>query len=298
VTRLEARVGFAGLGIMGSRMAANLVAAGVELTVFNRTARVAEDWAAEHGATVARTPAELAGGADVVITMLVDGPAVRELLLGPEGVARGARPGLLCVDMSTISPSETCAIGLELGELGISLLDAPVTGSSPRAADATLTVMAGGEPAHFEQARPLLEAMGSLVLHVGPLGQGEMVKLVNNAVAAINAAAVAQALLVGSRTGVSLDALVQVMQAGSGASAMLDLKAGPMRAHDYEPRFKTAHMLKDVRLCLEECQAAGVPFPMAAEAREIYSAAVGRGHGDDDFAAIIEVLEGLVGSKL
>jgi 3-hydroxyisobutyrate dehydrogenase-like beta-hydroxyacid dehydrogenase len=140
--------------------------------------------------------------------------------------------------------------------------------------------------------------MGELVVHVGALGQGEMVKLINNAVAAANAATVGEALIVGQRTGVDLDALVEVMAKGSGGSAMLDLKAGPMRAHDYATLFKLEHMLKDVRLCLEEGQAAGAPFTSAAQAREVLTAASGRGLGDADFAALIEVLESAADTRL
>jgi 3-hydroxyisobutyrate dehydrogenase-like beta-hydroxyacid dehydrogenase len=292
------RVGFIGLGIMGSRMAASLRRAGHDLTVYNRTRATAEAWAAEHGASVAATPAEAGAAADVVITMVVDGDQVREVLLGPGGVAEGAAPGTLCVDMSTIAPSQTRALGSALAERGLSLLDAPVTGSAPRAEDGTLTIMAGGEASDFERAQPLLEAMGALVLHVGPLGQGEMVKLVNNAVAAANAATLAQALVVGKATGVDLKALVAVMGAGSGGSAMLALKAGPMLEHDYTTLFKLEHMLKDVRLCLEEGQSAGVPFPVAAATREALNAAMGRGHADDDFAAVLEAFEGLAGVRL
>jgi 3-hydroxyisobutyrate dehydrogenase-like beta-hydroxyacid dehydrogenase len=292
------RVGFIGLGIMGSRMAANLRRAGHDLTVYNRTRATAEAWAAEHGATVAATPAEAGAAADGGITMVVDGDQVREVLLGPGGVAEGAAPGTLCVDMSTIAPSQTRAIGSALAERGLSLLDAPVTGSAPRAEDGTLTIMAGGEPEDFERAQPLLEAMGELVLHVGPLGQGEMLKLVNNAVAAANAATLAQALVVAKATGVDLKALVAVMGAGSGGSTMLTLKAGPMLEHDYTTLFKLEHMLKDVRLCLEEGQTAGVPFPVAAATREALNAAMGRGHGDDDFAAVLEAFEGLAGVRL
>src|SRR5688500_18040875 len=170
-------------------------------------------------------------------------------------------------------------------------MDAPVTGSAPKAQDGTLTIMAGGEEADVVRARPLFEAMGEVVVRVGPLGEGEMAKLVNNAVAAVNAATVGEALLVGRATGLDLDRLIEVMGAGSGASAMLALKAGPMREHDYSTLFKLDHMLKDVSLCLEECRATGVPFPLAAEAREILAAARDRGLGDRDFAALIEVLE-------
>jgi len=291
-------VGFIGLGIMGSRMAANLRRAGHELTVFNRTRERAEAWAEGHGGTVAATPAEVGAAADIVITMVVDGPQVRAMVLEEDGVAEGAGEGTLCVDMSTISPTETRAIGAALGERGIHFMDAPVTGSSPRAEDGTLTIMAGGDAAAFERARPLFEIMGKLVLHVGELGQGQVVKLINNAVAATNASTLAQALVVGRATGVDLDSLVAVMAAGSGGSAMLDLKAQPMRKHDYSTLFKLEHMLKDVRLCLEEGQAAGVPFPAAADTREVLSAAMGRGLGDADFAALLEVVEAMAGTRL
>jgi 3-hydroxyisobutyrate dehydrogenase len=292
------RVGFVGLGIMGSRMAANLARAGHELTVFNRTRSTAEAWAAEHGGTVAGSPAEVGAASDVVISMVVDGDQVRSVLLGDEGVAQGAPAGTLCVDMSTIAPAQTLALGAELAQRNLRLLDAPVTGSAPKAQDATLTIMAGGEGEDFARAKPLFDVMGTVVVHVGPLGQGEMVKLINNAVAAANTATVAEALLVGQATGADLDALVQVMGKGSGGSAMLDLKAGPMRAHDYATLFKLEHMLKDVRLCLEEAQAANVPFSAAARARDVLVAAMARGHADDDFAALIEALEAFSGIRL
>ncbi len=292
------RVGFVGLGIMGSRMAANLAAAGHDLVVHNRTRSKAEAWVAEHGGTVADRPADVGAGADVVITMVVDGAQVREALLGPDGVAQGAREGTLCVDMSTIAPSDTRAIGSELARRGVRMVDAPVTGSSPRAEAGTLTIMVGGAPEDFARAEPLLRVMGDLVVHAGPLGHGEMIKLVNNAVAAVNATTVGEALLVAQGAGVDLDALVRVMSAGSGGSAMLELKAGPMRRHDYTTLFKLEHMLKDVRLCLEEGLAAGVPFAGAAHAREVLVAAMARGHGDDDFAALVEALEGLTGARL
>jgi 3-hydroxyisobutyrate dehydrogenase-like beta-hydroxyacid dehydrogenase len=282
-------------------MAANLVRAGHELTVWTRTEGKAAAWAAEHGGgpAVAATPAQAVQGAEVAISMVVDGPQVQEVLLGAEaGAARGAAPGTLFVDMSTIGPEAARAVGVGLAERGLRFLDAPVSGSSPRAQDGTLTIMVGGEEADFAQARPLLEAMGELIVHVGPLGQGQMLKLINNALSAANAVAAGQALLVAQATGVDLDAAQRVMEAGSGDSAMLRLKGPAMRAHDYAPLFKLAHMLKDVRLCLDAGQAAGVPFPAAAAARETLSAAMGRGHAEQDFAALIEVLEGAAGRRL
>jgi 3-hydroxyisobutyrate dehydrogenase-like beta-hydroxyacid dehydrogenase len=280
-------------------MAANLARADVELTVFNRTRQTAEKFAAEHGVRIATTPFEAAQVSEIVITMVVDGPQVESLLLAPgDGAAHGAKPGTLFLDCSTIGPRITRAIGGALAERGLRLMDAPVTGSSPKAQDGTLTFMVGGSDEDFERVRPLLEVMGELIVHAGPQGHGQMVKLVNNAVAAANAAVVGQALIVATKAGVDLDALVKVMGAGSGGSAMLDLKAVPMRRHDYSPLFKLEHMLKDVRLCLEEGEALGVPFPAAAFAREILTASIGLGHAEDDFAALIEALEGFAGTSL
>jgi 3-hydroxyisobutyrate dehydrogenase-like beta-hydroxyacid dehydrogenase len=286
------KLGWIGLGIMGSRQAANLRRAGHELTVWNRTASTAEAWADEHGATVVATPAEVAQDAEVVFSMVVDGPQVQEVLVP------AAREGVLFVDMSTIGPEWTRRIGDQLAEQGARLVDAPVTGSSPRAEDGTLTIMVGGEEPDVERVRPLLEIMGELIVYAGPLGSGQAVKLINNAVAAANAATLAQALLVGSAQGLDLDALVDVMAAGSGASTMLTLKAGPMRNHDYTTLFKTAHMLKDVRLCLEDAQDANVPFPAAAAAADALAAAVARGHADADFAALLEAFEGFADRRL
>ena len=295
---MSERVAFLGLGIMGSRMAANVQRAGFDLIVWNRTRSTAERFCETHQAALAQTPQDAAADAEFVITMVVDGPQVQEVLLGENGAAAAARPGTLFIDCSTIGPAHTHAIAAELERRDLRLLDAPVTGSSPKAQDGTLTIMVGGQDGDFERAKPLLDAMGSLIVHAGPSGQGQMVKLINNAVAASNASVLAQALVVGKRAGVDLDALVTVMGAGAGGSTMLDLKAGPMRTHDYSTLFKLEHMLKDVRLCLEEGQAVGVPFPSAAYTREILTAAMGLGHADDDFAAMIEPIQNAAGTEL
>src|SRR4051812_16559122 len=177
---------------MGSRQAANLVRAGHELTVWNRTRETADAWAAEHRATVAATPAEAVQGAEVAITMLVDGPQVRAVL--DEATAQ-APPNLLCVDMTTTGAPEARSIGAALAERGVRFMDAPVTGSSPKAEDGTLTIMAGGEREDFDRARALFEAMGELIVYAGPLGHGQTVKVINNSVAAANASALGQALI-------------------------------------------------------------------------------------------------------
>ena len=284
-------IGFCGLGIMGSRMAANLARAGHDLTVWTRTTEKAERFAAEHRARAVADPSEVTG--DVVITMVVDGDQVR-------GVSErlGDGDGRLLVDMSTIGPVAARDVAERATARGWRFVDAPVTGSSPKAEDGTLTIMAGGDAADIEQARPLFEAMGSLLVPTGPVGSGQLVKVLNNAVAAANTAAAAQALLVGKAAGADLDALVQVMNAGSGGSAVLALKAQPMLEHDFTTLFKAAHMLKDVRLALEEADGAGVPFPAAVGAGDALAAVVDDGQGDDDFAAMLVAYERDAGTRL
>jgi 3-hydroxyisobutyrate dehydrogenase-like beta-hydroxyacid dehydrogenase len=288
-------IGFIGLGIMGSRQAANLRRAGYELTVYNRTRERADAWAAEHGAHVADSPREVAERSDVVITMVVDGPQVEALLFAEDGAVHGARAGgkHLFIDMSTIGPADARRIGAALRERGHAFVDAPVTGSAPRAEDGTLTIMVGGGEEDVARAMPLLEAMGELIVHVGDAGTGQQVKVLSNAVSAVNCATLAQSLVVGRRAGVDLEALLTVMGAGSANSTMLQLKGQPMLAHDFAPLFKLAHMLKDVRLCLDEAREAGAAFPAAALAGELYAAGAGRGLGEQDFAAVLEVVESL-----
>lgn len=291
-------VGFIGLGIMGSRMAATVRRAGFPVAVWNRTRATADRWAAEHDGTAVDSPADLAVRCDVIVSVVVDGPQVAQVLFGERGVVEAARPGLTCVDMSTIAPAEARAIGERLAGHGAGFLDAPVTGSAPKAADGTLTIMVGGAPETVERARPVLDAMGETIVHVGPVGHGQTVKVLSNALAAANVTALAQALLIGRRAGVDLERMVEVLPRSAGGSRMVDLKARPMLDRDFEPLFKLEHMLKDAGLALETARELGVPFPAAAQARELLSAGAGRGLGDRDFAAVVEVLEGLAGFRL
>jgi 3-hydroxyisobutyrate dehydrogenase-like beta-hydroxyacid dehydrogenase len=286
------KVAFLGLGIMGNPQAANVARAGFELTVWNRTPERAEAFASQHsdsGVRVAETPAEAARGADVVITMVPDTPEVEEVMFA---AADGMAEGTLAIDMSTIAPTGSRSIGERLSERGIHFLDAPVTGSRPKAEDGTLTIMVGGDPDDFERARPVLEAMGQLVVHVGPSGHGEMVKLINNTLAAVNAAALAEALLLAQKANLDTDKLRQVVGSGSGASTMLELKAGPMIDRDLDPLFKLEHMLKDVRHCIREADALGVDLPVARLVESLYSRAAENGLGQRDFAAVIDVIGG------
>jgi 3-hydroxyisobutyrate dehydrogenase-like beta-hydroxyacid dehydrogenase len=288
-------VGFIGLGIMGSLQAMNLAEAGYELTVFNRTRAKAEAWVSEHGGTVADSPRAVAERSDVVITMVVDGGQVEAMI---DAALPGAREHTLFLDMSTIAPGTARSLDERLRAAGHAFVDAPVTGSSPKARTGTLVIMVGGADADVERARPLFEVMGEKIVHCGAVGQGQAVKVISNTITAINAATLAQGLVLGRRAGVDLDKLLEAMEGGSADSTMRLLKGKPMLAHDFTPLFKLAHMLKDVQLCLSEARTAGGAFPFAGLAAELYGAGVGRGLGDQDFAAILEVIEGLTGTRV
>ena len=288
--RIE-RVAFLGLGIMGRPMARNLKAGGFGVTVWNRTHERAAELASECGVAVADSPREAAAEADVVITMVVDAPDVEQVLFGEDGAAGGLREGALAIDMTTIAPSASRAIGERLAGQGIAFLDAPVTGSRPKAEDGTLVIMAGGPEDAFERARPVLEAMGELIVRIGPQGHGSMAKLINNALAATNAVALAEGLTFGRAGGVDLERALLVVGAGAGASTMLSLKSGAMIGHDFEPLFKLDHMLKDVRHCLAEAQALGLRLPLIEAAERFYAEASERGHGNEDFAAVVTATE-------
>ena len=285
----ETRVAFLGLGIMGWPMAANLARAGFDLSVWTRTGEKAERFAAEHGASAAGTPAEAAEGAGTVISMVVDAPEVEAVLLGDSGAADALGDGGVCIDMSTIAPSAALRIGERLRERGLSLVDAPVTGSRPRAEDGTLTIMVGAEERDFERAAPLLDAMGRLVVRVGPPGHGAMTKVIANTVTAINAAALAEALAMVGKAGLDADAFLEVAGSGSSASTMMELKARPMLDRDFEPLFKLEHMLKDVRHCLAEARELGIELRLAEVAERLYAEAEAAGQGERDFAAVATV---------
>jgi 3-hydroxyisobutyrate dehydrogenase-like beta-hydroxyacid dehydrogenase len=288
------RVAFLGLGIMGWPMAANLARAGFDLTVWTRTREKARDFEREHGVPAADTPAEAAAGADAVVSIVVDAPQVEAVLLGDSGATDGLRAGALCVDMSTIAPTAARRIGERLAERRLAFLEAPVSGSRPKAEDGTLTIMAGGEEAVFERARPLLEAMGERIVHVGPAGHGQLVKLLTNTMGAVHAAALAEALTVVRRAGIDPDAFLAVAGASAGGSTVLQLKARPMLEGDFEPLFKLEHMLKDVRHCLSEARALGIELRLAELAERFFARAAEAGRGEQDYAAVFTVAEEVV----
>ena len=279
------RVGFAGLGIMGAPMAANLVRAGYEVTVYTRTREKAERFADEHGATAAATPAEAADGAAAFITIVPDAPQVEEVLFGTDGAAGALPEDALAIEMSTIAPAASHRIAGSLAPLAY--LEAPVSGSKPKAEDGTLTVMAGGEPEAFDRARPYLEVMGERIVHVGPVGHGQMAKLLTNTMGAVNAAAAAEAIRVAKAAGLDREAFLEVAGGSAGASAVLTLKGAAMFEESFEPAlFKLEHMLKDVRHCIAEAKELGIELKLGALAEGLYAAAAEASHAQEDFAAV------------
>jgi len=284
------RVGFAGLGIMGGPMARNLREAGFELSVYTRTREKAERFAAQHGARAAATPAEAAEGADAFITMVPDAPEVEEVLFGDRGAAETLPRTALVVDMSTTSPTASRAIAERVAPRDF--VEAPVSGSKPKAEDGTLTIFAGGEPAAFDRARPLFDAMGERIVHVGPLGHGQMAKLLTNTMGAVNAAVLAEAVRTAKAAGLDEDAFLEVAAGSAGASAMLNLKGRPMFEETWEPvLFKLEHMLKDVRHTLAEARALGIELRLPALAERFYARAADASHSEDDFAAVYTGLD-------
>jgi 3-hydroxyisobutyrate dehydrogenase-like beta-hydroxyacid dehydrogenase len=283
------RVAFAGLGIMGAPMAAQLVRAGFEVRAYTRTREKAERFAAEHGATAAATPAEAAEGADAFVSIVPDAPQVEEVLFGEHGAAAALPEGAVVVEMSTIAPTASKAIAGRLEPLAY--VEAPVSGSKPKAEDGTLTIMAGAASEDFERAMPLFEAMGENIVHVGPVGHGQLAKLLTNAMGAVNAAMLAGAVRTAKAAGIDADAFLRVAAGSAGASAMVNLKGRPMFEERFQPPlFKLEHMLKDVRHCLAEAEALGVELELGALAERYYAQAAGNGHAEDDFAAVYTAL--------
>jgi 3-hydroxyisobutyrate dehydrogenase len=287
----QRRVAFCGLGIMGGPMAANLARAGFELSVYTRTQEKAEAFAAEHGARAARSPREAAEGASVVVTMVPDAPEVEEVLLGEQGAVHGLADGALAVDMSTIAPTAAREIGDRLSDDGVAFLEAPVSGSRPKAEDGTLTIMVGGRAEDFERAGPLFDAMGERIVHVGPQGHGQLAKVLTNTMGAVHAVALAESVLAAERAGLDPDAFLEVAAGSAGNSTVLTLKGRPMFERDFTPLFKLEHMLKDVRHCLEEARALGVELRLGTFVEPLYARAADASHAEEDFAAVIREIE-------
>jgi 2-hydroxy-3-oxopropionate reductase len=281
-------VGFIGLGIMGKPMAENLIEAGYDLVAYNRTREKAEDLG---GASVAETPKEVAEQTDVIITMLPDSPQVEVVLDGEDGVLEGIKEGALIVDMSTISPVVTEELADKAQERGASMLDAPVSGGDVGAIGGTLSIMVGGSEEDFARALPLFEVMGQTVTHVGAVGTGQVVKAANQIVVALTIEAVSEALVLGSKAGVSPEKILDVLGGGLAGNKVMEVKREKMLDHSFDPGFRVELHHKDLGIALAAGREYGVTLPVTAVVDQMLETLKMLGRGDQDHSALLTLIE-------
>ena len=281
----ELRVGFVGLGTMGTLMAVNLARAGFALTVWNRTpGRVQE--LLEQGATRATSPAELARCCDVVVACLTDSPQVEAVLFGPDGLAEGLAPGSLVIDCSTISPVKAAQCDQRLAAQGVTMLDAPVSGGTEGARLGTLTIMVGGRPGDVERAGGVLRAMGQTVTHLGPVGAGQWAKAINQVILCGVYLAVAEGVTLGLKAGLDVEKVVGALKGGAAGSWVLSNRADRMVTDAYPLGFKISLHRKDLAIALELAREVGAVMPVTSMAATFEDGLIAQGYGDDDNSAL------------
>jgi 3-hydroxyisobutyrate dehydrogenase len=286
------KVGFIGLGIMGKPMAQNLLKAGFELTVFNRS-KPPVDLLVSSGAAAADSPKAVAERSDVVITMVTDSEAVRSVVLGQGGVIEGAHEGLVLLDMSTIAPGVTRSVAASLASKGVRALDAPVSGGDVGAREATLTIMVGGAASDFEACLPILNALGKKVVYMGPTGSGQLTKLANQILVACNMIGVSECLNFAKKAGLDLDRLIDSLSAGAASSWSL-VNLGPKVAkRDFAPGFKVKLLQKDLRYVLSAADELDAPLPATTLVHNLYRQVEEKGLGDAGTQALVTALEQL-----
>ncbi len=289
------RVGFIGLGLMGSRMAARLLAAGHPLAVFNRTSDRALPLA-ERGASIARGPGRLAASSDFVCSCLSDDAAVEAVLAGPEGAIRAARPGTAFIESSSISPETSSRLAAEAEGRGCSFIDAPVLGTGIHAERGELTFLVGGRAEAVERCRPILEVMGNRVFHMGSAGAGLTMKLAANTLLGIGGQAIAEALALGLKAGLDRNQMIDVLSQASMVSPAHRAKLESARRNDFsDVSLRLPLLHKDLRLALQLAARHSVPMPAASAAHQMYSAELARGAEEEDYSAIIRLMQQLAG---
>ena len=276
---MSVKIGFIGMGIMGRPMAKNLLAAGHEVTVYNRTEARCDE-VVEAGARKAATPAECAAGKDVVITIVTDSPDVEAVLFGENGAAGGADEGTLFIDMTTISPDVTREIATRLEEGGFQFLDAPVSGGDIGAQKGTLTIMVGGRQEAFDRATPVFEAMGGRITLVGESGAGQVTKACNQILCAVNLLAVCEAVALASRSGIDLEKMHRVVTGGAAASWSLEHLGKSIIEGNYDPGFMVKLIQKDLNICMNAARALNLPVPGTALANQFFRS--NQAHGEED----------------
>jgi 2-hydroxy-3-oxopropionate reductase len=287
-------VGFIGLGIMGGPMAANLVKAGFDVIGHNRTPEPTRRLV-EQGGRGADSLAEAVRDADVVVTMLPDSSDVEAVALGEDGIYAHAKPGTLHLDMSSIRPDVAKQVAEAGKERGIRVLDAPVSGGEQGAIDATLSIMAGGDPTDFADARPVLEAVGRTVVHVGPVGAGQTVKAANQLIVAGTIELVAEAIVFLEAYGVDMEAAIKVLAGGLAGNAILERKAPGMLARDFTPGFRIELHHKDMGIVTSAAREAGVVVPLGAVVAQLIASLKAQGDGGLDHSALLKLVEQLSG---
>jgi 2-hydroxy-3-oxopropionate reductase len=284
------QIGFIGLGIMGKPMVKNLIKAGYEPIVFNRSPASVDELVGE-GARRAISAKNVAEQSDIVITMLPDTPDVESVILGADGIIEGARPGLLLIDMSTISPVATREIALRIYAENVRMLDAPVSGGDKGAVAGTLSIMVGGKREDLEEAVPIFEAMGKTIVHCGDIGSGQIVKACNQVVVAIVIEAISEALTLGSAAGVAPEVIVEVLSGGLAQTRVMDLRGPTMIRHTFEPGFKAKLHLKDLKIILGTADKYGVKLPVTNIVEKMFTDLVKSGKGELDHSALLTVIE-------
>ena len=291
------RVGYIGLGLMGKSMARNILKAGFPLTVHNRSRSAVEELSAE-GAVPASSPAQVASASDVVFTNLPDTPDVEEVVLGTGGVMEGGRPGLIVVDNSTIRPEAARGIADRLKQADISFLDAPVSGGDVGAREGTLTIMVGGDLRALETVRPVLQAIGKTVTHVGGSGAGQVAKACNQIMVAAQMVGMGELLVLAQKCGVDPRSVVEAIRGGAAQCWTLDVKPPRLFRGERGPGFKARLMHKDMGIVLDTARAYRVPLPSAAVHTQLFADMLELGMGELDNSAVIGVLEKLAGVEL
>lgn len=291
------KVGFIGLGIMGKPMCLNLMKAGHDAVVLTLDEKVLADMAAK-GATVANTPKAVAEQADVIITMLPNSPEVKKVVLGEDGIIEGARAGSTVIDMSSIAPLVSQEIAAELAKKGIDMLDAPVSGGEPKAIDGTLSVMVGGKAETFERYRPLLQTMAASVVHTGDIGAGNITKLANQIIVALNIAAMSEALVLAAKAGVAPERVFEAIRGGLAGSTVLEAKAPLVMDRRFDPGFRINLHIKDLGNVMDTAHGVGAPLPLTASVMEIMQALKVDGMDHLDHGAIIRHYEKLAGVEV
>nr|WP_217933662.1 2-hydroxy-3-oxopropionate reductase [Enterocloster clostridioformis] len=284
------KVGFIGLGIMGKPMSKNLLKAGYELVVFDFNKNAVKE-VTECGAVSAASGREVAEQCGVVITMVPNSPHVRAAVLGENGVADGAKPGTVLIDMSSIDPTESKAIGAELAKKGIDMLDAPVSGGEPKAIEGTLSVMVGGKKELFDKYYDMLMVMAGSVVYVGELGSGNVAKLANQIVVAVNIAAVSEALTFAKKAGTDPELVYQAIRGGLAGSTVMDAKAPMMLGRNFKPGFRIELHIKDLNNALNAAHAISSPVPLTGQLMEIMQGLKADGYEKEDHASIVKYYE-------